>query len=1103
MNKYQVPSYYNEEQKQAIMLEHNNILVSASAGSGKTSLMIERIIRKIINDRLNITDLVVVTFTEAAAAELKERLEIALKKNIKQDQDHINKQLSLLSEAYISTFHSLCLRLLKESGATLSFDNEINIIPDLIKDSIKAKAFNILENKYYDHKDYQELREPFISVVDNNNKWHTIIDSYMDKIINNGGFNHIKNNHLLNIKQTNIFNYQVVGHLLYHDTLSLIEQISALIPNYEKWVVAKPARQEHVNTLINLIKSIKDGLDNKSYASIHQALINYQPNYRSFTIRESKTDDYYLLKIYHDTIKNIIKDNLKKYYFYKEDQFKYLFFNINKATINMIDYVKEYYEILLTIKKEEGLLEFNDLEQELIKILYQSDNSFSDKALKLKKQFQEIMIDEYQDTSLIQETIIKAISNDNVFMVGDLKQSIYSFRNATPRLFIEKYNEYQQPDNNNYLINLKYNYRSTHEVLDFANYIFKNLFTKELGGIDYEGDQELYFGNTSLNNDTYLYKTKVFTNISYDLMIKPSTKENYILTAKALTNEIIKLHNQHVPYRDITILVRNRTHIELLQDELDKYNIPYLLHSNNGFYENYEIKDLIALLKFLVNPKDDISLLAVLTSHFFNLNDNDLFIISLCEGKYLWHKLKNSNYQSIYHNIIDLLNHKKQLNPLELIDYIYDTTPYLAYFVNSTRYEKIQINILNFKNIISENILYTYDLENTLLYLSKNIKDKMDDATPSTISKEGDIINIMTIHKAKGLQFPYVMVFDNSKFNSRTSREIIFQENIIMDYYNNAHTFKIENMFKPLVKNSFKDNNIAETLRLLYVALTRAEKQLYLFINDTSDNLYNIIDYLEIEEDWLLPKKVVNQCKSINDLLIMALSRHHCGAPLRYQMDNDAYEEIFTYKHRLFSVEPYDFTLLDSQKQYHTPLYPIAFHQYETKLTNYQMTNIRPSQHQEQLLNFSNIKNFNTFTRGNITHHILEALDFKSPHIMDDLNKYHNQYHLSNKIFDGIESFIKSDLFSLIKNNDYYQEYSFSFYQDNNLVKGIIDLLVITKDEVYIIDYKSDNLDVSSLKEYYQSQLDIYESFIKLKYPHHQINKLIYSLINKTFIDLS
>ena len=1086
------------EQAKAVNYEGKNILVSAAAGCGKTTLMIQRIIRKIVENKVNIDELVVVTFTEAAAAELKQRLEIALNENLEQDPDFISQQISKLNDAYISTFHSLCLRLLKENGVIFKFDDAIKVADALQIKNLKLKAFKQLENENINNEDYIALRDAYSSLIDSST-FFELLNNTLDICITKGSIEGFLKNAEQPLVIKSIFDYDEYAKVQTEATLTSLNLIINLFENSldEENTVEF---NEKLTSEINFFNSLLHLVYNGDYQAIQEQLASYKIFDKP---RVTKTNTFQVIRQNQPIVKDEIEKNLKKLYSLTNDEYVYIIKTNQNNVALLLKYVQKYQAILKKLKKETGILEYNDLEQEALDLLY-DNNSESMIALQLKTKFNEIMIDEYQDTNIIQEKIVKALANgSNTFMVGDLKQAIYRFRNATPQLFVDKYELYQTEEMG-IVIDLSYNFRSKNEVLDTTNFIFKSVFSKNVGGINYDQKNQLNFGNTELNEVAGDFKTRLFFNI-IPTEEKSNVDQKYYASAKAIVNEIKNLLNNGVKCNDITILFRQRNRSFLLTNILNQENIPYMIHDNSGFYTSYEIRDLINILKVLTNPDDDIALLSILRSYFCNLNEADLLELALLEGNSYYQKLNNSTYTDTLNLLNDLIYFAKDNTPLTIINYIYEKTDYLAYLQKHTNYEQILMNINTFKKIISEGLDYYNSLEYLINELDSSIASNFDTARPATLSEKEDVINIMTIHKSKGLEFKYVFFFDESdvKFDKGQNATNIraYQTNLILPFFDLKQRIKAANPLNRLLDFVNKKEILAEELRVLYVALTRAQLQLNLFTNINESRLLELQSLMRNENDWLISESVMMNMKKIFDAITLSFMRHKSGLKLRESMPLNCYDEIYKYKDNLFEVNNYDYSLLnkdDNLNSYHNyPIKQVAKALVEIK-GNEKLT---PSKHQTEMLDFSNIKEFDTFKQGTLVHKVFELLDFKSPTILEDLAYLVKEYNIYQKNYDGLKAFFNSDYFKIFRNSDVHKEYSFSLMNDGSITNGIIDLYIETVDEVYIVDYKSDNLSIEELKLNYQKQLLIYQDIVSKRTTKKSIC-LIYSLHNKDFIEI-
>lgn len=1095
-NLYALPKNinYTPEQKDAIFKEGTNILVSAAAGCGKTTLMVERIIRKVLQDHIDINTLVVVTFTDAAANELKERLEKALNERLLQMPEHktfIERQIALLNEAYITTFHALCFRLLNEHNLNFQFDNDIHISTGLALDTAKLKAYHQFYQEHCLEDDFIVLDEYYNASLTNKDKLFKILTSVIDIAHNNGGFKPFKDvlaKPVLAVDDIPVFNQLLKEYLTYY-TQSIINDFKTicLMENTPK---AKAHAEQHI-TLFEELQTLINDFDITKITS-HLKSLEFVRNNKNYVLDETK-------KIYTD-LRKTANDKLIKVFNHDADTIIKIYQTMRKHNQLLVKYAEMFNNSFEQIKKHYGLLEYNDLESYALALLYNEDDSYTQTALDLQKYFREIMIDEYQDTSKIQEKIVNALSSNNQFMVGDVKQSIYRFRNATSEIFTKKYLAYLQSDQGS-IINLSTNFRSRPEVLNFINFVFKNIFSQNIGGLNYDDETALHFGNTKLLEDQGNFKTELLVNIKETK--EPKGSKDIISDSKMVVSKVQELINNGANYRDIAILYRASTNINYLEQALMGAKIPYMNHGGSGFYKIAQIKDLINFLNVLVNPQDEVALLSILKSAFFNLNDEDLLALQLNDSSLIL-SLKGL-YPSIYETISSLRQASTKLNIIELIDKIYEMTDYQAYMQSQINYPNFIINLNAFKSIITDNYAYFNSLAYFVMSLNKNIKSDFDQATPAIISSKQNVVNMMTIHKAKGLEFKYVFVLCDTKINIKRNDVEHLANQLVIDYFNeNNRTKATSYLFRSLYNFNELTPNIAEELRILYVALTRAQLKLFLVFNTTEEKLAILSSKVADERQWQLNPYLILQAKSYSELLLLALLRHqdHKGLITGYQ--NNASEAIMTYQDDLYQVTKF------SESNEKTNETIDAVYDHKTILQKVEpfnvgktaSTKLKPSSHyNKQLLDFNALKEQDTYQQGNNTHKVLELLDFKSATLSEDIANLSEQYDLIAENKDGIMHLAQDAFFNQLINKQYYQEYNFTTYVDNQLTSGVIDLLVEDDNRLYVIDYKSDRLDSEELKTQYANQLKTYEKALA-HYSDKAVKLYLYSIKNKEFINI-
>ncbi len=568
-----------------------------------------------------------------------------------------------------------------------------------------------------------------------------------------------------------------------------------------------------------------------------------------------------------------------------------------------------------------------------------------------------------------------------------------------------------------------------------------------------------------------------------------------------IVNEIKKLQQKGVNYQEICILLSKRTRSEYLIEQLEKSKIPYMFHTNSGFFETYEIKDLTNLLRILISPDDDIALLGSLHSFFFNLDEDDLLTISLEKGCSFYEKLKNSPYQESLNLLNKLINYAKLNHPLDIINYLYQESDYFSYLTNFKSYEQSLINITNFKNLINEN----YDYYNSLEYLLEDIENGLnksfDSVTPAVLSQKDDVINIMTIHKSKGLEFNYVFLFDDSNIDKRERNKTgidYYKNQLILPYFDSELKISADNPLKKLKAFLEEKEILSEKLRVLYVALTRAKIQLYLFTNIKKSLLNQNLLSLQNNDSWLIKEHLLFNQKTLMDYPILALLRHRDSLILRDSVNLNVLDNIYTYNDKLALFNNYEAKLDDNHSHYYQKRDDFKVVK-PKKISRETIENITPSKHYTQVLNFEEISDFDTYKQGSNVHKVLELVDFKNPSNLENL---FNKYEISNQNIAGIKAFLESEFFKTkIVESNYHKEYTFNYLENNQLINGIIDLYVENDENIYIIDYKSDTLSINELKEYYTSQLQVYYDVIS-SINEKKIACYIYSLYHKEFIKL-
>ena len=913
---------WTKEQKKAIEEKGSNILVAAAAGSGKTTVLVERIIQKIIKDKIDIDRLLIVTFTNAAASEMRERILNALYKKIDEDPNdaHLQRQIILLNKASICTIDSFCLDIVKNNFYEIGISPNFRIADSTELEILKQESLEDLFEELYLNKDknFIDLINTYATYRGDENLKDIVLRIY-DQIQSNPFPEEWLNS---KIEEFNVidrfdkdFKESIWGKVLIENYKNeIIDEINNL--KLLKSKIAKYSELEkYVLVLlddIDSLESVLNSLDSwdKAYEVTNNLKFKTWPSDRKLVM-----DIKDIAKTTRDHIKEKFKKITGKTFIYKSKEAYEDIYSMYHSLKSIGELINKFNEIYTNKKNEKNIMEFGDIEHSALNILMKKDESGkrvpSDAALKLKERFDEIAIDEYQDSNLVQEYILSSISNGkNIFMVGDVKQSIYKFRQARPELFLEKYEKYSI-DTNNYgtKIQLFKNFRSRKAVLDITNLIFSNIMSKKLGDINYTEDEYLNFsanfeeptndinygGKAELHiidlkdeesekeEDIYLDtdEEEIKDTIQNDERTENRKFEKVEIEAKYVANEIKKLVNsnykifdknegyRNIKYRDIVILLRATSGISnVFEKELYDIGIPVFSDTSEDYLESLEIQRVISLLKIIDNPYQDIPLLSVLRSPIFDFSDNELTSIRLVKRECYFYtsleeaiksntiddstKIKINNF---IQSIKKWREEEKYLKLNELIWKIYIDTGYYSYvgLTKNGELKQANLKLLFEKAKDYENVSFK-GLFNFIKYLEKIKKSNSDMGSAKIIGENENVVRIMSIHKSKGLEFPVVFLCRSDKHINMRS----LNENILIDqdiglgpkYINYERKIEYNTLARESIRLKSKLDSISEEMRVLYVALTRAKEKLIItgVKNDFEKDFDNKKDLLNIYE---------------------------------------------------------------------------------------------------------------------------------------------------------------------------------------------------------------------------------------------------------------
>lgn len=870
---------WTNEQLQAIQEKNSNILVAAAAGSGKTAVLVERIIHKIIDEQMDIDKILVVTFTNAAASEMRERILEAIYKKLEENPEnvHLQRQIILLNKASICTIHSFCLDVIHNHFYEIDLPSNFKIADTAEIDLLKQEVLDdLFEQKYTENdKNFIELLENYTNYRGDEALQELVLKIY--KFIQSSPFP-IKwlqeKLELLKIEDKDI-SQTIWGKLIIQTVDDDIQESIMQLEVTKSKMALYPEMTKFYQTISEDIINLQDLQKYNSWDELYIKLLNF--NFSKWpadkkVINDLKEDS----KEIRDKVKKHIKEKTAKLLSCSQEQAVKDLKIITPILEKLSNLVTEFTKNFAEKKKEKNCIDFNDIEHFALKILLDENNNPTEVAKKYKEKFEEIAIDEYQDSNLVQEAILTSISKgNNIFMVGDVKQSIYKFRQARPELFLQKYDEYKNKEEkaqeDNLKIQLFRNFRSRQNILNITNLVFESIMSKELGDINYNENEYLNYGANypepeEIKNYAGIAELDII-DLKEDESItafegeedeeEQERVEDDVLEAKFVANKIQELLNSNymvfdkkqgyrkIRPKDIVILLRATSNLSpIYEKELSDLELPVFSDTSGTYLDTVEIQTILSVLKIIDNPLQDIPLVVVLRSSICNFTDNDLITIRLTDRNCNFYEaliktrlICDGDLKNKIESFLEKLEKWKSISqymPLdEFIWQIYLDTGYYQYVGLLPNGAMRQANL---KTLFEKAKQYEKasfkGLFNFIQFIDKLKKQNGDLASAKLIGENEDVIRIMSIHKSKGLEFPVVFLCNShKKFNMQDLNDnILLHQDIgfgptIMD---TTRKIKYSSIAKDAIKLKMKQETLSEEQRILYVALTRAKEKLYI-----------------------------------------------------------------------------------------------------------------------------------------------------------------------------------------------------------------------------------------------------------------------------------
>lgn len=1100
---------YTKAQEEAIFTRNKNIIISAAAGSGKTRVLVDRVISLVIGEKIDIDKMIIVTFTNKASVEMKDRIRQALEDEIgKEGSDKIflRRQVKLLKNSQIKTLHSFASDMLREYF----------YLTDDISPSFKVMNENqgaILRRDALDEvfdKSYENMTEDFRTFL--NNFASSREDSVARDVIEKTYFfinSQVRPLQWLEDKTEEEISLDFFISYI-KDKVSGLEDEALGLVNYSIDHGMREKYRETFESDYQTFKTLNSILDPKDPKSLEEFLSKSKISYARMP-GKAKADD----EREKDYVKSV-RDSYKKKYkdvlsltINTDDETLKVFNPIEETVLKEInrltrDFVKTY----ARKKQEKNYLDFSDMEHKFIELLDKKEA-----VEKLKEAYHYIFFDEYQDSNEIQNHIIEKLKrDDNLFFVGDVKQSIYGFRLAEPRLFLDKLDSYQE-DLKSKRIDLNENFRTDEDVIDFNNFIFDRLMTKKSSSIDYKD------GGHRLNAQKKFGHIKN-PKVQVLALDKKINQEDYMVN---LVEEIV---DQGFDYRDIAILFRASSKVYKYEEAFKRANLPFFSDISKLSFDAVEVEFFINLLRYIENPRDDITLLSVTRSSLFNFTEDDIAEIRLSSDKKTFYQAfedfekegeildKKINFQTVFYDFYYKL---ETMSLYEFGNYIFEKTNFYSFLLARDRGEERVKNIEAFIDMMAD---YDENNDNGLFgFLSyvENLKSGQADNLQASrdLSENENLVRFMTIHKSKGLQFPIVILAEADKtFNKQNTRSpILFDKDLgiginVADYENKLRLSSIKRDII-LEKSLLEDKK--EEMRVLYVGLTRAINKMYIVgaNNLTEKSLKKIQnkDILDLNSymDWILA--ILSEDKLMEDFTSGDYSTNAFGGgnvivkkieSLEERDDRD-FTNIYDFLNsdnfnedevkKLADILDMDYPFEEDTKKSVKKSVTEISKNFETEnegfeKSDYDDTFTELSYRKPDFL--SEKRDFKPVDKGTIIHKLFqnlpiktyskESLDLEIKNLLDLRKISKEELSLIEK--DKFLDFFNNPLLVELKDraSNIRKEESFLMKYEGIYVNGQIDLVFETEDELYLFDFKTDRV---KREGFYDRQVKLYKKALE------------------------
>ena len=1154
---------WTKKQLDVINTRNRNILVSAAAGSGKTAVLVERIIHMITDETINVNvdELLVVTFTRAAASEMKERLRDRLEEMQSENPNpNIANQLALLNNAAITTIDSFCARVVKENFDKIDLDPGYRLADETEIDLLKSDILEDLLEEYYlsESEEFMTLAKKYSTgkVYDN-------IFRLIDGIYKKAKGEVSPMQWVENLEKNYDFSCEeeMFHSTLYENVYKIChEQITDCKEKLKK-AISIANEDEDVRDLADIAEEMLVAVDCLTECTDYLQLYDAMANIAVVPMSKKRKGLQEIRQAAKGLIVSVREDlnHLKETYLTEavEDMYQNAL-NCRESVHVLAEITLQLMERFTKEKQNKKIADFDDVAHMALNILNDIDEEGiphpTAVAGQMAKSYKEIMIDEYQDSNFVQEAILTSVANGqgrgNMFMVGDVKQSIYRFRNAKPKLFLDKFDTYEENFNaDNCKIVLDQNFRSRKEVIDSVNFLFEHIMSKELGGIEYRDGNGLTLGaeyeDVPKGQDNRTEFIAIGTN-------KKELEAAYVASKiKEITNPLtgIKIQGNDkamrpAQYKDIVILMQGiKSNANIYLEALTNAGIPAYTESKSGYFDSLEIRTIMDMLTIIDNPRQDIPLAGVMSGAMFDFSDDELAMI----------KSENS-YISFYDNVtayaengedetlvlkvrsfLDMLEHFRNLDyknsVYDIINEILERTGF-GYYVSALANGKRRF--LNIENLKEKAIHYEQSsyrgLFNFVRYINKIKELDKDQGEASTVNENDNIVRISTIHKSKGLQYPIVFLCDtNNRFPADNGAVNLSDDGQIgLNAIYPDLKVSVTPMYRKYIKNMYDEENKAEYLRLLYVALTRAKEKLYItgIVGQNLEKYQKECQGILTHRSKVLSYSELMENSSLFQWMKMIFHRENnivkCIQVGENEIEIEQADAVVIDELRKTAMEqwknaeiPKDICdAIVSNFNFEYPYREDVSLCSKASVTEIKKQSMKDEEAETYFKNISETevimpkfmqdtdKTFVGAERGTAYHRVFELLNMETDSYTEEIVVGMLQEQVESKKISmeqaesidvsDIVKFTQSDVFSRMKkaycNGGLYRERQFLLgvpakkikidcnSEEIMIVQGIIDVCFIENNKYVIVDYKTDRVNcLEELKERYAMQLECYK----------------------------